>query len=258
MRAWNELGLRLLGWIAIALLLLLGTYVMKLTIAHLMPLDAAGPIAPLSARDLATALAAPEVQRGLASLPDVKQDAATIASFTTAARNGNPVAQSYLGYLSYMGHGLTQDDQVAAGWYRRAALQGFIDAELRLGELYAAGRDLHDPARSLPHDDAKAILWLQRAADQGSTIARDEIGRLRLMSARTDADIATAREQFQRPAEQGDPANLALMCWSYRLRGGDAAAQQHWCDLAGQHPVPDEIQVLSSDAIPMVPPAPGN
>lgn len=45
------------------------------------------------------------------------------------AGQGTPDAQFHLGYLYHMGRGVAQDNAEAARWYRKAADQGFADAQ---------------------------------------------------------------------------------------------------------------------------------
>src|SRR5438552_14984285 len=49
-------------------------------------------------------------------------------------------AQFALGEKYATGDGLPKDDAQAVQWWRRAAEQGHVDAELRLGEAYADGQ----------------------------------------------------------------------------------------------------------------------
>jgi len=58
--------------------------------------------------------------------------------------------------------GAEPDYSLAAGWYRKAAEQGFVDAQLRLGQLYEQGT-------GVPRDSVTAMAWYLRASDQGQS-----------------------------------------------------------------------------------------
>ena len=57
--------------------------------------------------------------------------------------------------------GLPQSDALAVEWYRKAADQGYAQAQYNLGGMYEEGRG------GLPQSDALAVEWYRKAADQG-------------------------------------------------------------------------------------------
>lgn len=210
----------------------------------------------MPADKIAAASAAPDVVLGRRLMMDAKKDAETLAAFTRAANEGNAVAEAYLGYLTYMGHGTRQDDQAAAQWYQRAAEQGLIDGELRLGLMYAAGRDLMDSARSLPKDNHKALHWLEQAAAQGSWTAADRILEIQFMADARNGHLDEVREIAQEMAEKNDPYAIHLLCNSYQSSADHPAEKKHWCDLRDQlSPYATDYdhwhRLMESDEIPM-------
>lgn len=76
--------------------------------------------------------------------------------FTDLAPQGNPMAQTYLGYMYANGKGVPQDFIVAAGWYRCASQQGVADAQYMLGLMY-------DKAQGVPQDYVKAYALVNLA-----------------------------------------------------------------------------------------------
>lgn len=234
----------------------------------------ADDIAPLSSAEVMVAAAAPDVQQGRQALADPAHLEMAVSHFTKAAARGNPVAQTYLGYLYFMGQGVSQNDRMAAAWYRKAAEHGFLDAQLRLGLMLKSGRDLKFPERNLARDDARALIWLQRAADQGNLLALNEIGLLHLQQDGAGGhDLAM--KSFSITAAKDDPIGLAMMCYedlfgaamtklgqsqgkassNANAAAGNASAAQ-WCARAKQHPIlgPDEdpaIAYLASNQIPL-------
>ena len=55
------------------------------------------------------------------------------------------------------GKGFPRDMEQAAAWYRKAAEQGDVTAQATLGVLYSIGQ-------GVPHDDVEAYFWLDLAA----------------------------------------------------------------------------------------------
>jgi hypothetical protein len=256
--------------------------------APLCPADEAVPaaltaddITALSTAEVTAAENAPEVQQGRQALSEAGAAAdpahldVAVRHFTKAAARGNPVAQTYLGYLYFMGQGVSQNDRMAAAWYHKAAERGFLDAQLRLGLMLKAGRDLKFPERNLARDQAQSLAWLRRAAGQGNLLAFNEIGLYYLQQEGTNGhDLAM--QAFRVTAAKDDPIGLAMMCYEDlfgtamtklgQSQGKVAnttgtatasdASSPHWCERAKQHPIPgpDEdpaIAYLASDRIPL-------
>jgi TPR repeat protein len=84
--------------------------------------------------------------------------------YRRAADQGYHQAQHNLGVMYYNGYGLSPDYAEAAKWFRKAALQGNELAQYNLGLMYANGR-------GLPQDYVQAQLWLMLSAARGLSIA---------------------------------------------------------------------------------------
>ena len=87
------------------------------------------------------------------------------------AELGDAEAQFNLGVLYDEGAGVESDLATAAGWYRKAAAQGFIDAQTNLGILYYHGLGVQ-------RDRDEAARWFRMAAEQGDREARNYLDRL--------------------------------------------------------------------------------
>lgn len=73
------------------------------------------------------------------------------------ARDGDAVAQTYVGEIYEKGLGLAAPDYAtAATWYRKAAQQGHSPAQTSLGSLYERGL-------GVPRDKAEALQWYRQA-----------------------------------------------------------------------------------------------
>jgi uncharacterized protein len=68
-----------------------------------------------------------------------------------------------------MALGAPHDDAQAAAWYRKAANQGNVDAQVNLGVMYYSGR-------GVAQDHATSRMWYQMAADQGDAEAQIKVG----------------------------------------------------------------------------------
>ena len=64
---------------------------------------------------------------------------AALAGFRFYAEQGDPRAQFFLGGMYANGHGVPEDDTVAARWFRLAAEQGDASAQSILGTMYVNG-----------------------------------------------------------------------------------------------------------------------
>lgn len=109
--------------------------------------------------------------------------------FTELAPQGNPMAQTYLGYMFANGKGVPQDFIVAAGWYRCASQQGVAEAQYMLGLMY-------DKAQGVPQDYVRAYALVNLAvakADPGRRNAwvnvRDAIASKLSLAERTQAQL---------------------------------------------------------------------
>src|ERR1700730_14779228 len=110
--------------------------------------------------------------------------------FIPFAEQGQPAAQTYLGYMFETGRGVPQNYTEAAMWYRRAAEQGDGQAQYSLGLLY-------DRGQGVPRDIVEASKWLNLATAAAPPRARE--ARLRIRDAvttkMTRGEIARARRR---------------------------------------------------------------
>jgi TPR repeat protein len=79
------------------------------------------------------------------------------------------MAANRLGRIYLEGLGVAPDHAKSIEWYRRAAEQGYVPAQLNLGALYAEGR-------AIEKDDARAMEWFRKAAEQGNGLGQLNLG----------------------------------------------------------------------------------
>lgn len=127
------------------------------------------------------------------------------------AKDGDPEAQTNLGVMYYTGeavsktvtgHVLDNDPELAAGWFYRAAEQGYADAQFNLGLLYANGE-------GVPQDMAEAVELFKKAAEQGHVDAQNNLGALYFTGEGVDRDEQKAIEWFEKAAAQGNEEAIA-------------------------------------------------
>jgi hypothetical protein len=82
---------------------------------------------------------------------------ASAATLFAAAEQGDPQAQTQVGFMYETGRGLPQDYMAAVYWYRRAAEQGHPRAMHQLGLMY-------DKGQGVAEDYVSAHKWLNLAA----------------------------------------------------------------------------------------------
>ncbi|OAD21456.1 TPR repeat protein [Candidatus Thiomargarita nelsonii] len=68
--------------------------------------------------------------------------------------------QFNLGVMYENGEGVTENNQEAVKWYRKAANQGYAGAQCNLGVMYAQGKGVGE-------NKQEAIKWFRKAANQG-------------------------------------------------------------------------------------------
>ena len=87
--------------------------------------------------------------------------------------------------LHFAGVAVSENRTVAAKWFRRAADQGHIGAQVYLGLSYATGL-------GVPQDNTHAYMWLSVAAARGDPDAISN--RNRVARQMTPAQIAEAQK----------------------------------------------------------------
>jgi len=89
--------------------------------------------------------------------------------FLSAAKMGNPNAQSRLGTMYADGKGIRPNRAAALYWYRRAHQKGESTSAFNLGMIYRDEQNL-----------TKALLWFRRAEALGDLSAKLEIAKIYL------------------------------------------------------------------------------
>jgi TPR repeat protein len=97
--------------------------------------------------------------------------------FDTAIKNGDPGAETKLCSFYYKGHPLSPGDQYpqdyvkAMMWCRRAADQGYAEAQFDVGHMYWHGE-------GVPKDLVQGYMWMTLAAEQNPRVTDQTIPNL--------------------------------------------------------------------------------
>jgi TonB family protein len=130
-------------------------------------------------------------------------DAAALATLTELANKRTAWALRVL--AEYSGRldspRIPHDPAKALEFYRAAAEQGDLSAQLMLGLMYSTG----DGAAI---DPTQARVWMQKAIEQGNDDARTALGEMLRDGRGGDADMAKALALFNQAADNGEQAAM--------------------------------------------------
>lgn len=128
---------------------------------------------------------------------------AAFREFERLAGKGHAGAQSRLAEMYFSGRGVERDVEAAVRWFRAAAEQGDIAAQVNFGTLLAQGGDPSNGAR-----------WFRRAAEQGDADGMTSLATLYLLGRGVDPDPERGLFWFRKAAALGSPETqlrLALL-----------------------------------------------
>ena len=124
------------------------------------------------------------------------------------AEKGDVASQSALGDCYYNGDGVEVNHREAAKWYRKAAEQGDINAEFKLGAMYAT---LYEAGKGVVRDYGESIKWYhkavdqyRKAADQGVAVAQCSLGQIYRQGEIVPQDYSEAAKWYRKAADQGE------------------------------------------------------
>ena len=109
-----------------------------------------------------------------------------------AADQGFANAQYALGKAYRDGHGTPRDPKAASAWFERAAEQGYAPAQRNLGLQYAEGREVAP-------DPARAAVWLTLAGQQGASGGEVALAELRAQLAPRELHEIDERVRLWQP-----------------------------------------------------------
>jgi hypothetical protein len=111
----------------------------------------------------------------------------------TAAKQGDTLAQYYMGLVMENGYGITANASEAVNWYKCAAEQGMDSAQVNLATCYMEGI-------GITKDESEAVKWLNCAIEKGNTYAMTNLG-IYLLNKGKEAEGC---EWLKRAADKGN------------------------------------------------------
>ncbi len=159
-----------------------------------------------------------------------QESAASLDARLAQAVGDDPQAQFVLGSMYYKGSsGARRDHAMAAYWYRKAAEQGHVKAQVNLASLYVDGE-------GVTQDYAEAARWYRKAAEDGAAaLAEFNLGVMYAKGRGVAPDPAEAAHWYRRAAEQGfAPAQMQIAFMYYLGKGlpKDKALAREWMEKA--------------------------
>ena len=149
-----------------------------------------------------------------------------IGEWEKKAQAGDPLAQNLMGSAHKYGRFVRQDHAASMQRFRKAAEQGFVDAQFNLGRIYGPADGLYRRSRAAPEDYAEAAKWLGKAAAQGHTPAQVKVAELYAFGGDgLDQDYVRAYFWTSVAAQNGsEPARKRLATYASRMSEAQIAA----------------------------------
>ena len=142
------------------------------------------------------------------------------------AEQGVAKKQYYLGRYYEAGlDGFPQNYAEAEKWYRKAAEQGYADAQCQLGDMYFRGQRVLKNA-------AEAWEWYLLAAEQGSEYSQSQLAYMCALGAGRDQSYAAAVYWYRRSAARILPPpslnSETVVNWHLCAANEGDAEAQYW------------------------------
>lgn len=132
------------------------------------------------------------------------------------ADSGDPSAQFQVAIAYQKGDIVPRNFVQAAAWFRKAAEQGYAQAQYSLGLL------LQQKESGLMENDAQAAQWLQKAAAQGDSHAQAALGECFSQGKGVPQDDAQAASWYQKSVAQNNPEAMVGLALLYERGRGVA------------------------------------
>jgi Sel1 repeat len=116
--------------------------------------------------------------------------------------------QLQLGWMYANGKGTPQSDTEAVKWYRKAAEQGYANAQFNLGCRYESGKGVEQ-------SDTEAVKWYRKAAEQGYASAQFNLGWMYAKDKGVEQSNREAVKWYRKAAEQGNANAQCNLGWMY-------------------------------------------
>jgi len=164
-----------------------------------------------------------------------------VSELQAKAEKGDLIAQYALGKAYEGGKGITENDELAVKWYRKAAEQGNSDAQTRLGIMYRLGL-------GVPRDKEEAVRWYRKAAKQGNAQGMFNMGVSYYNGDGVPSDPTAAYAWFLLAQEAGNPLAEDAVKRSSE-EGGRLGPPDAFQKVAAMYEKGDEVPQNSGEAV---------
>ena len=138
-----------------------------------------------------------------------KDYAEAVKWYRKAAEQGYAQAQNQLDYMYQHSLGVTQDYAEAVKWYRKAAEQGDASGQNNLGYMYQYGY-------GVAQDYAEAVKLYRKAAEQGKAYGQNGLGYMYHFGLGVTRDYAEAVKWYRKSARQGNAFGQNQLGYMYQ------------------------------------------
>ena len=133
-----------------------------------------------------------------------------VTNYRKAAEQGYAEAQKNLAYMYDNGKGVEQSYTEAVKWYRKAAEQGYAAAQFNLANMYNNGKGVEQSY-------TEAVKWYRKAAEQGNAKAQNNLANMYYDGEGVEQSYTEAVKWYRKAAKQGNAKaqfNLAEMYYN--------------------------------------------
>lgn len=125
-----------------------------------------------------------------------KNERKAFTMISEPASLGYAPAQYHLGIMYMGGQGVPKNEQAGLIWFRKSADQGWAPAQYILGSIYANGQGVEKNGR-------EAVLWYRKATEQGFAEAQNDLGLYYAEGRGVIRNIDEARKWLELASKQG-------------------------------------------------------
>ncbi len=115
----------------------------------------------------------------------------------SADESDDPESQFEMGVAYATGEGATKNNKAAVDYFKRAAKQGYMDAQLALAEIYLNGR------LGIATNPQEGLRWYVSAAKQGDAEVEAELGDVYYFGRGVSVDYLEALRWYRKAADAG-------------------------------------------------------
>lgn len=133
-----------------------------------------------------------------------KNNEGLVKLYKKAAEQGFAQAQCDLGVCYMSGNGIEKNPEEGVRWYKKAAEQGFTLAQYNLGVCYMSGNGIEKNLE-------EAAKWYKKAAEQGFAQAQYNLGMCYEKGEGVEKNPEEAVKWYKKAVEQEDPKAIEAL-----------------------------------------------